>query len=90
MVVVVVAAVVVVIRLLLIAPSSCSTIYTDSSRNTKSTLPVALQPNSGPGRHTVEISRSHTIRHTRARQDSSERVISSSQRPLPTQQTQVT
>jgi hypothetical protein len=41
------------------------------------------QPNSGLDRFTVEVSRTHTIRHTHSRYDSSERVISSSQRPLP-------
>jgi len=44
----------------------------------------------GPGLLTVEVSRSHIIRHTHTRWDSSERVISSSQRPLPTKQTQET
>jgi len=36
---------------------------------------------------TVEVSRSHTIRRTRARWDSSERAISSWQRPPPAQHT---
>jgi hypothetical protein len=53
---------------------------------------AVLQPNSGQGCLTVEVSRSrartHTHTHARARQDSSGRVISSLQRPLPTQQTQ--
>jgi hypothetical protein len=57
---------------------------------------VAQQPNSGLDRLTVAVSRSHTIRHTHThththiRYDSSKRVISSSQRPLPTQQIQET
>jgi hypothetical protein len=41
----------------------------------------------GPRCLIVEGSRSHKIRHTHTRQDSSEQVISSSQRPLPTQHT---
>jgi hypothetical protein len=47
-------------------------------------LPVALQPNSGLGRLFLEvsISHTHTLKHTHSRYDSSERVISSSQRPL--------
>ena len=48
-------------------------------------LSVVQQPNSDPGSLVVEVSRSHT--HTRARWNSSGRVISSSQRPLPTQHT---
>jgi hypothetical protein len=48
---------------------------------------VAQQPKSGLGRFVVEVSRSHPITHTHTRQDSSERVISSTQRPLPTQRT---
>jgi len=46
----------------------------------------------GPGLHCFEISKSHKIRHTRthARLDFSARVICSSKRLLPTQQTQAT
>ena len=43
---------------------------------------VALRPNAGHGLLILEVSRSHTKTH-RSRQDSSGRVISSSQRPLP-------
>ena len=39
----------------------------------------------GPGELNVEVSRSHTIRHTHSRQDSSVQVISPSHRPLITQ-----
>jgi hypothetical protein len=46
-----------------------------------------LFPVSGIGRLIVEVSRSHTIRHTHARKASFERVIISSQRALPTQWT---
>ena len=46
-------------------------------------LSVAQQPNSSLDRLIVVVSRSHTIRQTDTRQDSSERVIGSSQRPLP-------
>ena len=42
---------------------------------------VALRPNAGHGLLILEVSRSHTTRHSR--QDSSGQVISSSQRPLP-------
>ena len=42
---------------------------------------VALRPNAGHGLLFVEVSRSHTTTH-HSRQDSSGRVISSSQRPL--------
>ena len=42
---------------------------------------VALRPNAGHGLLILEVSRSHTTQHSR--QDSSGRVISSSQRPLP-------
>jgi hypothetical protein len=42
---------------------------------------VALRPNAGHGLLILEVSRSHTTHHSR--QDSSGRVISSSQRPLP-------
>ena len=42
---------------------------------------VALRPNTDHGLHILEVSRSHTTQHSR--QDSSGRVISSSQRPLP-------
>ena len=42
----------------------------------------ALRPNAGHGLLILEISRSHTTTH-HSRQDSSGRVISSSQRPLP-------
>jgi len=51
-------------------------------------------PNWGLGRLTVEVSRSHTDTHihmrscARARSEASARVISSPQRPLPTQLTQ--
>ena len=52
-------------------------------RNTNDAVffPVALQPNAGHGLLILEVSRSHTTHHIR--QDSSGRVISSSQRPLP-------
>ena len=45
-------------------------------------LAVALRPNAGHGLLFLEVSRSHATTHHR-RQDSSGRVISSSQRPLP-------
>ena len=45
-------------------------------------FPVALWPNVGHGLLILEVSRSHTMMH-HSRQDSSGRVISSSQRPLP-------
>ena len=44
--------------------------------------PVALRPNAGHGLLILEVSGSHTTTH-HSRQDSSGRVISSSQRPLP-------
>ena len=44
-------------------------------------FPVALQPNAGYGLLILEVSRSHTTHHNRW--DSSGRVISSLQRPLP-------
>ena len=43
---------------------------------------VALRPNAGHGLFIYEVSRSHKTTH-HSRQDSSGRVISSSQRPLP-------
>ena len=43
---------------------------------------VVLRPNAGHGLLILEVSRSHTMTH-HSRQDSSGRVISSSQRPLP-------
>jgi len=43
---------------------------------------VALRPNAGHGFLFLEVSRSHTTTH-HSRYDSSGRVISSSQRPLP-------
>jgi len=43
---------------------------------------LALQPNAGYGLLILEVSRSHTTTRY-SRQDSSGRVISSSQRPLP-------
>jgi len=54
-------------------------------------LPVALWPNAGHGLLILEVSRSHTTTH-HSRSDSSRRVISSSQRPLPdnTQRSQQT
>ena len=64
-----------------------------SSPDTKYTfLPLRQQRNSALGRLTVDVSISHTIRHTYKRQESSERVISPSQKPLHynTQQTQET
>ena len=52
-------------------------------------ISVAQHSKRGLGRLTVEVSRSHTIRHThthtQTRCDSSAPVISPSQRPLPTQ-----
>ena len=48
---------------------------------------LAQQPNCSPDRLTVDVSRSHTITYTR--QCPSKRVISSSQRPLPTQHTNI-
>ena len=61
---------------------------------------MAQHPNLGLGRHTVGVYRSHTDAHTHPQthththtqnlQDSPERVISLSQRPLPTQHTRVT
>ena len=50
---------------------------------------LAQQPQLGQGLLIHEVSRSHTTTH-HSRQDSSGRVISSSQRPLPTQQSQQT
>ena len=52
---------------------------------------VALRSNAGHGLLILEVSRSHTTTH-HSRQDSSGRVISSSQRPLPdnTQHSQLT
>jgi hypothetical protein len=47
---------------------------------------AALQPNWGLGRLFVEVYRSRTI-NTLTQYDSTERVISSSQRPLPNQNT---
>ena len=44
--------------------------------------PVALRPNAGHGLLILEVRRSHTTTH-HSWQDSSGRVISSSQRPLP-------
>jgi hypothetical protein len=46
---------------------------------------LAHQPNTGLGRLVVEPSRPHTIRHAAGIYVSSERVINSSQTPLPTQ-----
>jgi hypothetical protein len=51
---------------------------------------VAQQSKSGLSFLIVDVLRPHTFRHTRTRQDSSERVISPSQRSLTTQQTQET
>jgi hypothetical protein len=48
---------------------------------------VVRQPRSGLGRLIVQVSISNTIKHTHNRWDSSERVITTSQRLLPTQQT---
>lgn len=45
---------------------------------------VAQQPNYGIGHRSVEVSKSHTNTHTHTRYVSTERVISSSQRQLPT------
>ena len=45
-------------------------------------LPLELRPNAGHGLLILKVSRSHTTTH-HSRQDSSGRVISSSQRPLP-------
>ena len=47
-------------------------------------LPVALRPNVGHSLLTLEVCRSHTTTH-HSQLDSSGRVISSSQRPVPTQ-----
>ena len=44
--------------------------------------PLALRPNAGHGLLILDVSRSHTTTH-HSRQDSSGRVISSSQRPIP-------
>ena len=54
-------------------------------------FPVALRPNAGHGLLILEVSRSYKTTH-HSRWDSSGRVISSSQRPLPdnTQQSQQT
>jgi len=54
----------------------CRSIYSDFL------FPVALRPNAGQGLLNHEVSRSHTATH-HSRQDSSGRVISPSQRPLP-------
>jgi hypothetical protein len=56
-------------------------------RKAKAFFSLALEPNSDLGPLIVEVSRSHTTRHTRTRQDSCERVISFSHRPLPAQHT---
>jgi len=45
--------------------------------------PVALRPNAGHGLLILEVSRSHTTTTQHSRYDSSGRMISSSQRPLP-------
>jgi hypothetical protein len=55
--------------------------------NTLGVLSMALTAQLGPGRLIVEYSRSHTIRHTKKAMDTSQGVISPSQRPLPTQHT---
>jgi len=47
-------------------------------------FPVGQQHYSDLGWLTVEVSRSHTIRYTQNKHDSSGRVISPSHRPLPT------
>jgi len=49
---------------------------------------VVQQPKSALDSLISEVSRSYTIRHTYNRQDSSEPVINSTQRPQPTQKTQ--
>jgi len=51
---------------------------------------VAQQPQSGLGFLIVDVPRPHIFRHTRTRQDSSERILNPSQRSLPTQHTQQT
>jgi hypothetical protein len=48
---------------------------------------VVQQPHSFPGSAIVRVSRSHTIRHAKSGRSSLERVITSSQRPLPAQHT---
>jgi hypothetical protein len=53
------------------------------NKSSNTACAVALHPTSGIGPLTVEVSRPH--RHTHIRWDCSERAISSSQRPLPTQ-----
>ena len=52
-------------------------------------FPVALRPNAGHGLLILEVSRSHTTTH-HSRQDSSGRVISTSQRLLPDNTQQAT
>ena len=56
--------------------------HTDTLESISSPPPVALRPSAGYGLLILEVSRSHTTTH-HSRQDSSGRVISSSQRPLP-------
>ena len=53
-------------------------------------LCVAIRPNAGYGLLIHEISRSHSAIHTTVGRDSSGRVISPSQRPLPVQHTALT
>jgi hypothetical protein len=48
---------------------------------------LVQQPNSGVSRFMVEVYTSHTVIQTHTRQDSSQPVISSWQRPLPTHHT---
>jgi hypothetical protein len=48
---------------------------------------VAQQPKSSLGRLIGKVYRKHAVRDTHTREDSSGRVISSSQKPLPTQNT---
>ena len=62
----------------------CSLLYLcqESGKKILSFFFVVLQPNAGHGLLILEVSRSHTMTH-HSRQDSSGRVISPSQRPLP-------
>jgi len=56
--------------------------FTSSTKDELYICPVALRPNAGHGLLFHEVSRSHTTTH-HSQQDSSGRVVSASQRPLP-------
>ena len=58
-----------------------------ASSSSSSSLSVVKESNSVLGRFIVKVSRSHTIENTYTRWDACGRVISSTQRPLPTRHT---